>query len=130
MSDLVVSAVVLRDDAGRVLLVRKQGTDRFMLPGGKIEPGESPDVTIRRECGEEIDVDLNPDRLKLLGMFSAAAANEPGLMVTGHIFEHPSVAGARASGEIAELLWLDLPYDGSRDDLAPLFETKVLPLLT
>ncbi len=130
MSDLIVSAVVLRDDVGRVLLVRKQGTDRFMLPGGKIEPGESPDVTIRRECIEEIDIELDPDRLRLLGTFTSPAANEPGLLVTGHIFEHPLVAGARASAEIAELLWLDMPYDGSRNDLAPLFEMKVLPLLT
>ena len=130
MADLVVSAVVLRDVHGRVLLVRKEGTSRFMLPGGKLEEGESPLQAICRESAEELGVLLDPAAVTELGVFTADAANEPGLSVTGHIFAHPPVAGAQASGEIAELLWLDIPYDGARDDLAPLFETRVLPLLT
>ena len=73
---------------------------------------------------------LDPAAVSELGVFTADAANEPGLSVTGHIFSHPPVPGAKASGEIAELLWLDIPYDGTRDNLAPLFETRVLPLLT
>ncbi len=130
MTDLEVSAVVLRDESGRVLLVRKEGTSRFMLPGGKIEEGESPREAICRETAEELGIDLDPEAVTELGVFTADAANEPGLVVTGHIFTHPCVVGAQASAEIAELLWLDIPYDGTRDDLAPLFETRVLPLLT
>jgi len=34
-----VSAVVLRDAQGRVLMVRKRGTSMWMNPGGKPEPG-------------------------------------------------------------------------------------------
>ncbi|BDH55285.1 hypothetical protein [Tsukamurella sp. PLM1] len=39
MDVLTVAAVCFRDQTGRVLTVRKRGTDAFMLPGGKLEPG-------------------------------------------------------------------------------------------
>jgi len=44
-----VSAVVLRNAAGEVLTVRKRNTSRFMLPGGKPDPGETPAETAVRE---------------------------------------------------------------------------------
>jgi len=43
-----VSAAVIVDDEGRLLLVRKAGTTAFMQPGGKPEPGESADETLSR----------------------------------------------------------------------------------
>ena len=36
----IVAAVIV-DEAGRLLLVRKRGTQAFMQPGGKIAPGET-----------------------------------------------------------------------------------------
>src|SRR4030095_347489 len=35
-----IVAALIRDEAGRVLLVRKRGTAAFMQPGGKRDPGE------------------------------------------------------------------------------------------
>jgi 8-oxo-dGTP pyrophosphatase MutT (NUDIX family) len=35
-----VVGAVIRDAGGQLLTVRKRGTQRFMLPGGKREPGE------------------------------------------------------------------------------------------
>ena len=42
MSSNVISVVaaLIRDERGRVLLVRKRGTAVFMQPGGKRHPGE------------------------------------------------------------------------------------------
>ena len=40
-----IVAALIRDDAGRVLLVRKRGTDAFMQPGGKRDPGEDDSST-------------------------------------------------------------------------------------
>ncbi|MGO2111179.1 MAG: TIGR00730 family Rossman fold protein [Pseudoclavibacter sp.] len=142
-----VSAVVLRDAFGAVLTVRKAGTDRFMLPGGKPEPGETPLATAVRECSEEVGLDLDPGALRPLGTFRAAAANEPGFDVVANVFEHPDAVGTvtssvttgveagnagrviAASGEIAELRWLDPTATPLPDDLAPLLTDVVLPAL-
>lgn len=52
----VAAGVLFRDDAGRVLLVKptyKQGWD---IPGGYVEPGESPKQAARRELHEELGI--------------------------------------------------------------------------
>ena len=126
---LVVAAVVLTDEDGRIALVRKRGTGRFMLPGGKIEAGETPAECAVREAAEELGALLDPPSLTLLGEWEAPAANEPGHRVHGHVFAHPRVAGLSPSGEIDELIWLLPDEADGRDDLAPLFEFRVLPAL-
>lgn len=126
--DFVVAAVVLRDDDGRILVVRKQGTRRFMLPGGKIESGETPDQTAVREAHEELGIVLHVEQMTRLGEWTAPAANEDGRTVHGHIYEHPYVAGVTACSEIAEVQWLTAGELRERDDIAPLLALKVLPL--
>jgi 8-oxo-dGTP pyrophosphatase MutT (NUDIX family) len=127
--DFVVSAVVLRDDGGRILVVRKRGTTRYMLPGGKIEAGESPAQAAVRELHEEVGAELEPDSLLFLGEWTASAANEPDHTVHGHIFEHPWIDGLAVRAEIEDLLWLHPNEMSKRDDLAPLLVTRVLPAL-
>ena len=123
-----VSAVVLRRASGEVLTVRKRGTHRFMLPGGKPEPGESAARTAVREAFEEVGAVLDEARLRDLGTFRSAAANEPGHEVVGAVFEHPLDGPVAPGGEIAELRWLDPSVD-LPDDLAPLLAQCVLPVL-
>lgn len=128
--DFIVAAVVMRDADGRILVVRKRGTSRFMLPGGKIESGESPDRCAIREAREELGVVLEADLLTGLGEWTAPAANEAGRTVHGHIYEHPWVAGVTACQEIDEVLWLSPDEADARTDLAPLFQACVLPALS
>src|SRR5258708_36662926 len=46
-------AVLCRDGKGRVLLVRQLETGRWSLPGGAMEPDETPEDAARREAEEE-----------------------------------------------------------------------------
>ena len=126
--DIVVSAVVFRDDDGRILTVRKAGTQRFMLPGGKREPGETAAQTAIRECSEELGLTLDPARLTPLGVFLGDAANEPGRSLHSSVFTHPLEGAPTAAAEIAELRWLD-PTQQLPDDLAPMLEHHVLAAL-
>nr|WP_234802578.1 NUDIX domain-containing protein [Mycobacteroides salmoniphilum] len=45
------------------MTVRKQGSTRFMLPGGKPDVGESAAQTAVREVREELSVHLEPAAL-------------------------------------------------------------------
>jgi 8-oxo-dGTP diphosphatase len=121
---IVVAAVALVRD-GHVLTVRKRGTHRFMLVGGKLEPGESARDAALRETREEVG--LRIEEATLLGEFHSEAANEPGHTLHSTVFLVESDAEPVASAEIAEVRWT--PLHDHPDDLAPMLEHHVLPRL-
>ncbi|MCT4611165.1 MAG: 8-oxo-dGTP diphosphatase MutT [Pelagimonas sp.] len=61
MKTVLVSAVALIDRDGRVLLAQrpegKSMAGLWEFPGGKIEPGETPEVALIRELQEELGID-------------------------------------------------------------------------
>lgn len=127
---LFVVSVTFRNAAGALLLVRKRGTDRFMLPGGKPEPGESHEDAAVREVREELGLTLGREQLSLLGHWSAGAANEPGLTISSDVFTAPLVGEPMAANEIEELRWLPLGPDAVRAPrLSPLLTEHVIPTL-
>lgn len=127
MTVIHVSAVIFTRPDGTILTVRKQNTERFMLPGGKPEAGESAVAAAIRECREELGVELRRGALAFWGRFEAAAANEPGHRVVAHVFEHPAITIDTGLAEIAEIRWL-APSEAD-DSLAPLLREHVLPVV-
>lgn len=57
---LLVAAVALVDQDGRVLLAQRPGgkslAGLWEFPGGKVEPGERPEDTLIRELHEELGI--------------------------------------------------------------------------
>ncbi|GEO95873.1 DUF4031 domain-containing protein [Kocuria turfanensis] len=129
---LTITAVCLRDDDGALLTVRKRGTDRFMLVGGKLDPGESPAEAAVRETAEEVGLVLDPGQLRLLGEFEAPAANEAATWVRSTVFTAPLTGRPEARAEIEELRWQpldDVSPAALPADLAPLLREHVIPAL-
>ena len=121
-----VSAAVIVDD-GRLLLVRKAGTTAFMQPGGKPEAGETASETLSRELLEELGIRVPAGELRPLGLFTAAAANEPGFLVVADVFEADLGAQRPVVGaEIAELRWIGRA-DAEHLEIAPLAREYFLP---
>lgn len=86
--EVAVAALV---DGGRILLVhRRPGRasypDCWDLPGGHLEPGESPEDAVRRECHEELGI--TPDGVRPIDL----AGSDPTLVK--HAFAVVSWQGA------------------------------------
>ncbi|WP_236251012.1 NUDIX domain-containing protein [Jeongeupia sp. HS-3] len=113
---------------GRLLTVRKRGTQHFMLPGGKPEAGEADSDGLIREIAEELSCALESASLVLLGEFAASAANEPGRDVLARVHLGELSGDISLAAEIEALHWLDLDKT-SPVLLAPLLVTQVLPAL-
>jgi 8-oxo-dGTP diphosphatase len=125
---IVIVAAIIEDDSGRLLLVRKRGTDRFMQAGGKIDAGETAADALVRELREELAVTVTADDLVYLGRFDAPAANEAGYVVDAEVFFASLDGTPVASAEIEELIWMS-PSDAGGVRLAPLTSDVLLPLL-
>jgi 8-oxo-dGTP diphosphatase len=122
-----VVAALIRDEQGRVLLVRKRGTSAFMQPGGKRDVGESDVAALSREIAEELGCQVKNTSAQALGVFDCAAANEPGFLVNAAVYAVDVDGLIRPGGEIDQIVWVDpralpdLPF-------APLTRDHVLPL--
>lgn len=112
-------SVAVRDDAGRVLLARHSEVGAWVLPGGAIEPGETPADAAVRETWEEAGLVVRLTRL--LGVFGGPDfvvqyRNGDRTSYVMAVFEARARAGeARADG--VELLELRFAGAGEWDAL-------------
>ncbi|MET0182765.1 MAG: (deoxy)nucleoside triphosphate pyrophosphohydrolase [Caulobacterales bacterium] len=76
---LLVSAAALIDPEGRVLIAQRPADKSlgglWEFPGGKVEPGESPETALIRELKEELDVTVSADALEPFAFASHAYAS-------------------------------------------------------
>jgi len=76
---VLVAAVALIDADGRVLLAQrpagKSMAGLWEFPGGKVEPGESPETALMRELNEELGIDTWASCLAPLTFASHAYAD-------------------------------------------------------
>jgi 8-oxo-dGTP pyrophosphatase MutT (NUDIX family) len=109
-SHLEVSALVLVRDR-RVLMVRSRGRDVLYMPGGKIEPGESPVEAAVREAMEETALRLTPaDVAEFATVVEDAHDQAAGTVVRMHLFRVlPGLAEDQtpvASAEVDHIEWV------------------------
>jgi len=121
-------AAVIRDAQGRMLLVRKQGSEIFIQPGGKREPGEVSLATLARELREELGVELQTGSAVRLGCFEDIAVHEAGARVRAEVFAVEVRGEPCAGAEIAGLAWVDPCAPGALR-IAPLSRNQLLPAI-
>jgi 8-oxo-dGTP diphosphatase len=100
---LVVAGLVA--DRGQVLVTQRRADQAHPLawefPGGKIEPGESPEAALRRELGEELgaEVEVGP-------IWDVLFHAYPDFDLLMLVYPCRLVAGATARPvEVADLAW-------------------------
>ena len=92
---------------GRLLSTRSRGKDRYYLPGGKREAGETDQQTLLREIREELTVALDPASLAHIGTWEAPAHGHPdGVLVRMTCYRAHYTGTLQPAAEIEELVWL------------------------
>ena len=98
---------------GRVLLCRKKDTTSLLiLPGGKLEPGETAEECLRRECREELG-EVEITGLRHIGDYESSAAGQDGKTVKIELYAGELEGTPAAHSEIQDLVWF-----GPGDDAA------------
>jgi 8-oxo-dGTP pyrophosphatase MutT (NUDIX family) len=98
-----VHAVITNKEGNILLLKQTYGDKRWGLPGGGVEPGETIHEAIRRECCEEIGVDI------LVRAFTGLYYHKSFNSQVG-IFkcELPEGVHIRLSNEHSEYKWINI----------------------
>lgn len=118
MFDVAVT-YILRDNAGvtEVLLgekLRGLGVGHVVGPGGKVEPGETPEEAAIREVHEEVGLVIGPQALTPLARISYPFVNRDALSQRSFVFSTRIFSGEiRESGEISASWWpiTEIPYE-------------------
>lgn len=71
-----IAAGALFVDGDRVLLVRKTYGNKWDIPGGYVDRGESPAAACEREVREELGIERRPQRL-LVNDWAPKSARPP-----------------------------------------------------
>ncbi|MCB2136389.1 MAG: 8-oxo-dGTP diphosphatase MutT [Rhodobacteraceae bacterium] len=107
MKVVLVSAVALIDADGRVLLARrpegKSMAGLWEFPGGKVEPGETPEAALIRELKEELGIDTWSSCLAPL---TFASHSYPDFHLLMPVFACRRWQGMAQAREGQELAWV------------------------
>ena len=102
-----VAFLYLQD--GKILSTRSKGKDKYYIPGGKREAGETDIETLVREVKEELSVDIIESSAKLYGVFEAQAHGKAeGVIVKMTCYTAEFDGELEADSEIAENVWLTM----------------------
>jgi 8-oxo-dGTP diphosphatase len=116
-------------DRGRVLLVKKKGSDFLILPGGKPEKSETDAQALSRELEEELGCHVVSDQLTFLGTFSDEAAGMPGVKVTIRLYAGSVIGTPIPHAEIESIVWW-VATEQRHSVLAPSLKNSILPFLS
>lgn len=126
-------AVVLRHDRLLVIKRHREGRDYAVLPGGGVEPGESPAEAAVRELEEETSLVATVDRLLWRGDHGGRDASyflmkdvsgDPVLSGPEALAHSPSNSYEPLWATLDDLISLGLRPEGIRDHVAELLASQ------
>jgi 8-oxo-dGTP diphosphatase len=124
LPEVCVCYLIRSTDDGRrqVLLGRKKtglGLGRLVGPGGKLEPGETPQQAAVREIAEEVGLLVDVADLELMGELTYPFPHKPAWSQKSWVFRAHRWTGEPVESDELEPQWVDveeIPYDRMWDD--------------
>ena len=100
-----IAWIYLKDN--KILSTLSKGKNKFYIPGGKRETGETDAQTLLREIKEELTVDIIPSSIKPMGIFTAQSDGATiGINVKMTCYFANYEGELKASSEIEKIVWL------------------------
>jgi 8-oxo-dGTP diphosphatase len=104
---ILVAAVALIDADGRILLARRPAgktmAGLWEFPGGKVDPGETPETALVRELAEELGIDVTAS---CLAPFTFASHTYPDFHLLMPLYVCRKWSGIPAAREGQQLRWV------------------------
>lgn len=91
-----------------ILSTKTFGKDKYYIPGGKRESGETDEQALCREIKEELSIEIKHDSMRFLGVFQAQAhGHAVGTVVKMTCYRADYTGQLKADSEIEEIKWLN-----------------------
>jgi 8-oxo-dGTP diphosphatase len=124
-----IGLLVLNADATKFLACEKDpasGVLSYILPGGKIEVGESDVACIEREMEEELKCKVDVAALEPVGEYIDLAADRPDRDVSIKLYLGTLIGEPVPSNEIIAVHWIgkDMLQDSK---VSPIIRNKIMP---
>lgn len=104
-----------------ILSTRSKGKNKYYIPGGKREIGESDIQALTREIKEELSVDLVKESITFLGNFEGQAhGHTEGIVVKMQCYISKFNGKLKPAAEIEEMTWLNFK---DIEDVSPVDKT-------
>ena len=116
MKQIEVVAAIIHDDEGRIFATQRgygDMKDGWEFPGGKMEPGESPEEALKREIWEELETKIIVEQL-----VQTVEWDYPNFHLTMHCFLCSIESGSLVLKEHEAARWLK-PEDLNSVDWLP-----------
>jgi 8-oxo-dGTP diphosphatase len=122
-----VGLLLLSDDGTRFMVCEKNNfTTDFIMPGGRIESGESHLECLKRELQEELCVDLDEASTEFIGEYVDIAAGDPTKDVSIMLYKGRVIGNPTPANEIMGFQWIG-KNDLHHPRLSPVIKNKLLP---
>ncbi len=96
--------IEIKDNA--ILLTKSFRKDKYYIPGGKREIGETDEQALIREIEEELSVTIDRKTLGFIGVFEAQAHGQPeGVFVKMTCYSSNYLGELNANSEIEAIKW-------------------------
>ena len=106
MDTIHVAAAIIENDSKEILCAKRAdiaGGAAWEFPGGKVEPGESPEDALRREIDEELGC-----KLQMILPFDTVEHDYPDFHLSMDVYVCTTAPGAEPEArEHAELRWIN-----------------------
>lgn len=105
MKRIEVVAAIIHDENGRIFATQRgygEFKDFWEFPGGKMEPGESPEEALKREIWEELETKIVIERL-----VATIEYDYPAFHLTMHCYWCKVETGSLTLKEHEAARWLD-----------------------